>query len=95
MEDLKLNESLSCKYNDVKGCRSLLSVCLHTVAVWIFTFHKISGFVWVILKDNYKQLYKPKVSISYLKNQIYYSQFSSIFCRICQIQCFLRTDAAI
>ena len=45
MEDLKLNESLSCKYNDVKGCRSLLSVCLHTVAIWIFTFHKISGFV--------------------------------------------------
>ena len=28
MEDLKLNESLSRKYNDVKGCRSLLSVCL-------------------------------------------------------------------
>ena len=28
MEDLKLNESLSRKYNDVKGCRSLLSACL-------------------------------------------------------------------
>ena len=28
MEDLKLNESLSRKHNDVKGCRSLLSVCL-------------------------------------------------------------------
>ena len=93
MEDLKLNESLSCKYNDVKGCRSLLSVCLHTVAVWIFTFHKISGFVWVILKDNYKQVYRYQFFD--LKIQIYYSQFSTIFCRICQIQCFLRTDAAI
>ena len=35
----------------------------HTVAIWTFTFHKISGFVRVILKANFKQFYKPKVSI--------------------------------
>ena len=81
MEDLKLNESLSRKYNDVKGCRSLLSVCLHTVAIWIFIFHKISGFVWVILKDNYKQLYKPKVSIFLFENS---NLLSSIFLHFLQ-----------
>ena len=31
----------------------------------------------------------------YLKIQIYYTHFSSIFCRNCQIQCFLDTDNAI
>ena len=35
----------------------------HTVAIWTFPFHKISGFVRVILKGNFKQLYRPKVSI--------------------------------
>ena len=30
-----------------------------------------------------------------LKIQIYYSHFSSIFCRSCQIHCFLHTVAAI
>ena len=27
----------------------------HTVAIWTFTFHKISGLVRVILKANFKQ----------------------------------------
>ena len=46
----------------------------HTVAIWTFTFHKISGFVWVILKANFKEFCRPKVSI-----QIYYSHFPSFF----------------
>ena len=36
---------------------------MHTVAIWTFTFHKISGFVRVILKANFKEFYRPKVSI--------------------------------
>ena len=59
---------------------------LHTVAIWIFTFHKKSGFVRVILKAN-----QPTSRIHHffgLEIQIYYTHFSSIFCRICQIQCF-------
>ena len=67
----------------------------HTVAIWTFTFHKISGFVKVILKGNFKQLHRPKVSIFDLKIQICYYHFPSIFCRICQIHCFLHTVATI
>ena len=29
---------------------------LHTVAIWTFTFHKISGFERVILKENFNPL---------------------------------------
>ena len=32
---------------------------LHTVAIWIFTFHKKSGFVRVILKTNFNSTYRP------------------------------------
>ena len=32
---------------------------MHTVAIGIFTFHKKSGFVKVILKANFKQSYRP------------------------------------
>ena len=36
-----------------EGCSG---IHIHTVAIWTFTFHKISGFVSVILKANFKQL---------------------------------------
>ena len=36
-----------------------LTFPVHTVAIWTFTFHKISGFVRVILKANFKQAYRP------------------------------------
>ena len=39
---------------------------MHTVAIWTFTFHKISGFVRVILKANFKQFCRPKVSIFFI-----------------------------
>ena len=59
-----------------------------------FTFHRISGFVRVILKGNFKQFYRLKYQFFGLKMQIYYSHFPSIFCRICQIQCFCHDVAA-
>ena len=34
----------------------------HTVAICTFTFQKIYGFVRVILKSNFKQFHRPKVS---------------------------------
>ena len=36
---------------------------VHTVAIWTFTFHKISGFVRVILKANFKQ---TRIMISFI-----------------------------
>ena len=69
---------------------------LHTVAIWTFTFHKISGFVRVILKANFKQPYRPVLWFLLSENSyIYYSHFPSIFCRSCQIHCFLHTVTAI
>ena len=41
----------------------LFSASMHTVAIWTFTFHKISGFVRVILKANFKSAYMPNLSI--------------------------------
>ena len=35
----------------------------HTVVIWTFTFHKISGLGMLILKGNFKQLHRPKLSI--------------------------------
>ena len=51
----------------------------HTVAIWTFTFHKISGFVRVILKENFKQFYRPKVSIFSSENSDSLSSFSFQF----------------
>ena len=34
-----------------EGCSG---IHIHTVGIWTFTFHKISGFVSVILKANFK-----------------------------------------
>ena len=48
----------------------------HTVVIWTFTFHKISGFVRVNLKGNFKQLYRPKVSIFWSENSDLLSSFS-------------------
>ena len=52
---------------------------LHTVAIWTFPFHKISGFVRVILKGNFKQLNRPKVSIFWSKNSDLLFSFSFYF----------------
>ena len=41
------------------GSKDYLSKQQHTVAIWTFTFHKILGFVRVILKANFKPVYKP------------------------------------
>ena len=51
----------------------------HTVVIWTFTFHKISGFVRVNLKGNFKQLYRPKVSIFWSENSDLLFSFSFYF----------------
>ena len=43
----------------------------HTVAIWTFKFHKISGFERVILKVNFNPIYWQKYHFFYLKIQIY------------------------
>ena len=50
-----------------KAQLSTLIKLFHTVAIWTFTFHKISGFVRVILKGNSKQLYCVSNEMSDLK----------------------------
>ena len=65
----------------------------HTVAIWTFTFHKISGFVWVILKANFKEFCRPKVSIFWSENSDLLFSFSFFFCQICQIHWFLHLIA--
>ena len=40
----------------------------HTVAIWTFTFHKISGFERVILKVNFNPIYRQKLSILLSEN---------------------------
>jgi hypothetical protein len=45
-----------------------MMVGCHTVAIWTFTFHKISGFVRVILKANFKPTYRPNLSIFLSEN---------------------------
>ena len=50
-------------------------VC-HTVAIWTFTFHKISGFERVILKVNFNPIYRQKLSIFLSENSdLFYSFF--------------------
>ena len=41
------------------NCRVSSWSHIHTVAIWTFTFHKISDFERIILKTNIKQLYRP------------------------------------
>ena len=49
---------------------------LHTVAIWIFTFHKKSGFVRVILKTNFNSTYRPNPSLFWAENSdLLYSFF--------------------
>ena len=52
---------------------------LHTVAIWTFPFHKISGFVRVILKGNFTQLYRPKVSMFWSEHSDLLFLFSFYF----------------
>ena len=48
----------------------------HTVAIWTFTFHKISGFQRVILKVNFNPIYRQKLSIFLSENSdLFYSFF--------------------
>ena len=68
---------------------------LHTVAIWTFTFHKISGFVRVVLRPISIKPTGQDYEYFYLKIHIYYTHFPSISCRSCQIHCFLHTVAAI
>ena len=69
---------------------------VHTVAIWTFTFHKKSGCVWGDFEGQFQTSLQVKViNFFYLKIQIYYSHLSSIFCRSCQIQCFLDNVNAI
>ena len=70
----------------LKGCypyRTFYSMGLwgplHTVAIWTFTFHKISGYVRVILKGNFKQLYRQKVSLFLSENSDLLFSFSFYF----------------
>ena len=49
---------------------------IHTVAIWTFTFHKISGFKRVNLKVNFNPIYRQKLSIFLSENSdLFYSFF--------------------
>ena len=49
---------------------------IHTVAIWTFIFHKISGFERVILKVNFNPIYRQKLSILLSENAaLFYSFF--------------------
>ena len=53
-----------------------LTIGGHTVAIWTFTFHKISGFERVILKINFNPIYRQNLSIFLFENSdSYYSFF--------------------
>ena len=65
----------------------------HTVVICTFTFHKISGFVRVILKANLKPPYRSKISIFWSQNSDLLYSFFFYFLQNFQIQCFLHTVA--
>ena len=71
----------------------------HTLPIWIFTFHEKLGSVYLIWKANLWSISNHPTHQRYhffdLKIQTYYSHFSSIFCRNCQIHYFLHTVNAI
>ena len=77
------------------GINTTVGSWVHTAAIWTLTFHKISDFVRVILKVNFKQLYRSKVSIFWPEMSNMFTHFPSIFFRSCQIQCILHTVDAI
>ena len=56
----KLNQLASLFYFLIEERPFLLPE--HSVAIWTYTFHKISGFVRVILKANFKPTYRPNPS---------------------------------
>ena len=51
----------------------------HTVAIWTFTFHKKSGFVKVILKANFKPVYKPVLWTFWSENSGFLNSFFFYF----------------
>ena len=53
----------------------------HTVPIWTFTFHKISGFVRVILKANFKPTYRPNLSNFLSENPHLLNSFFFYFLR--------------
>ena len=68
---------------------------LHSVAIWIFTFHKKIRLCEGDLRPISNQPTGHNQGLFYLKIQIYYIHFPSIFSRNCQIDCFLHTVTAI
>ena len=50
-----------------------------TLAIWKFTVYKISCFVSVILKGNFKKLYRSKVSLFWSENSDLLFSFSFYF----------------
>ena len=75
----ELTQILDLKETEAHYGKSLIMAHLHTVAIWTFPFHKISGFVRVILKGNFKQLYRPKVSTFLSENSDLLFSFSFYF----------------
>ena len=63
---------------------------LHSVAIWIFIFHKKIRLCEGDLRPISNQLTGHNEGLFYLKIQIYYINFPSIFSRNCQIDCFLQ-----
>ena len=52
---------------------------MHTVAIWTFTFHQISGFERVILKVNFNPIYRQKLSILLSENACLFYPFFFYF----------------
>ena len=77
-----------------RGFRIIPSA-LHTVAIWTFTFHKISGFVRVILKANFKQFCKSKVSFFLSENSHLLFSFSFQFLQNFKQLTYLNCDFCI
>ena len=67
----------------------------HTVPIWIFTFHKNQALCSWFERPISNHTTHQRYHFFDLKIQTYHSHFSSIFCRNCQIQCFLDTVNAI
>ena len=62
-----------------EGNKVIVYETLHTLAIWTFTFHKISRFVSVILKANFKPTYRPNLSIFLSENSHLLNSFFFYF----------------
>ena len=68
---------------------------MHTVAIWTFTFHKKQAVCSWFVRPISNEPRGQTIQLFDLKIQMYYTHFSSIFCRSCQIHCFLHTVTAV